>query len=122
VTTTYIISYRNIEIYLNYLKKELGNIFQGEYAVSEKYNKKNVEDVKGYHFYNITVVAREIGRLDNYKAIVDSPLSEIMKFKGITNIAFGADGTGLIILVYPLGFFEQDEYFQSLASINKYEL
>lgn len=120
--SNYTISFANINIYLKHLNKELGKIFKGDYTVSKGFKLDNIKEVKGYPFYEITVVARELAMLDDYKSVADGPMKEIMEFKGITNIAFGKNGTGLIILIYPLGFFDQDEYFDSLKAVNKYEL
>jgi len=124
MSTTFTVNYKNIEIYLGYLKKKLAkDVFEQDFFIEKEFKVKNVENIKGYRFYNIVVsCSKEIGRLDDYKSIINGPIPKIMELKGITNIAFGPKDTGTIILIYPLSFFENDEYFKSLKSINKYEL
>lgn len=111
----------NILIYLNILESELVKLFEKDedLAVDTTFIPTNLKQVNGYWYYKINVAAKRFSLL-SYKELMDGPMSKIITFAGVGDILIG--NYGLIEIVYPISFFENDEYFKSQNCVMKYKL
>jgi len=111
----------NVKLYLIFFKDKLKDILSTKNYRIEDYRRDNIiKDKNDDYFYSIIINSEQLIKRRDYNSIVNGPIQDIFNLFGVVNIHF--DKPNGIEVIFPLQFFLQEDFFNSLKAVEKYNL